>query len=193
MTARKGMTLVEILVVLAIVAILAALLTPTLMEARRAAQRTRCMSNLRQIHAAISLYRTAEGRDGVYGETHEMGLPAAIGPLVFGTPAERRWPRELITCRGYTEHAHPTGYSFHFSGPPGTPERPSGWAWNVRRYQENMILVSDMNHDLEPYGLDSPARRHRALGVYLDGHVRVVVGYGHPNTSSFFLSEVPEP
>lgn len=46
---RKGVTLVELLVVFAIVAILMALLIPAVFSAREVARRTKCVSNLRQL------------------------------------------------------------------------------------------------------------------------------------------------
>ena len=58
----KGFTLIELLVVIAIIAILAALLTPALKGARDSAQRSKCVSNLRQMTLAIFNY--ANDNDG---------------------------------------------------------------------------------------------------------------------------------
>lgn len=53
----RGFTLTELLVVVALIALLVAVLLPVVQNARRAAQRTVCISNLRQIGLAVRMYR----------------------------------------------------------------------------------------------------------------------------------------
>jgi prepilin-type N-terminal cleavage/methylation domain-containing protein/prepilin-type processing-associated H-X9-DG protein len=53
---RCGFTLIELLVVIAILAIMAALLFPVFAQARDKARQAACLSNLRQIGSALTLY-----------------------------------------------------------------------------------------------------------------------------------------
>ena len=64
---RRGFTLVELLVVVAIIAILAGLLLPSLASAKQNALRANCLSNLRQIGFAIQNYAPDYGGRIPYG------------------------------------------------------------------------------------------------------------------------------
>jgi len=73
----KGFTLVELLVVIGIIALLIALLLPSLNRARETANRVKCASNLRQIGQAILLY--SNENKGAYPRT---AFSSGVVPLV---------------------------------------------------------------------------------------------------------------
>lgn len=64
---RKGFTLIELLVVIAIIAILAAILFPVFAQAKAAAKKTACLSNMKQTGTAVELY--IQDYDSLYPQT----------------------------------------------------------------------------------------------------------------------------
>jgi prepilin-type N-terminal cleavage/methylation domain-containing protein len=61
---KKGFTLIELMIVIAIIAILAAVLVPNFMRAREASRLTACKSNLKNISTAVETY--SNDWDGLY-------------------------------------------------------------------------------------------------------------------------------
>ena len=56
---RKGFTLVEIMIVVAIIAILAAIAIPNFIKSRKESQKNACIANLKQIEGAIEQAKLA--------------------------------------------------------------------------------------------------------------------------------------
>ena len=91
---RGAFTLLELLVVIGIVAILAALMLPALASAREASRRTACLGNLRQAAIAIQCY--ADDNDGSipYGpKAPPFTSPASFYPSTGA-------PTSLLSIRG---------------------------------------------------------------------------------------------
>lgn len=78
---QRGLSLVEVRCSAAIVAAIAAILTPVLQGAVLAAKQSGSIGNLRQIHIGMSLYREAHDPKVEFGRPSLMGLPP--NPIVW--------------------------------------------------------------------------------------------------------------
>lgn len=122
---RGGFTLIEALVVVAIIAFLIALFIPVSRGAREAARRTQCVCNLKQIGLALHNYADAWG-----------GFPSVPDPVEVPTPpgyaSSTSSPAVLVALLPYLEQAGvfhalnfrvPLGDGFDLDGANGTVAR----------------------------------------------------------------------
>ena len=112
-------TLIELLIVIAIIAILAAMLLPALDQARRRAKSIQCVGNLRQLGAGLSLY--VSDSDGIlppgdYSSSGGTWTQIMMGPNANGTFASkagyingRYLSIRLLCCPAMSGHYNMTG------------------------------------------------------------------------------------
>lgn len=124
---RQGFTLIELLVVIAIIAILAAILFPVFAQAREKARATSCLSNMKQIALAFSMYQIDQ--DGCFPSVYDDSLGYPAGRIIW---ADKIMPyiknRDIFACPGGPN-------TINLTPEPGT------WPNNLQgtRYSMNMV------------------------------------------------------
>src|SRR5881394_1440888 len=81
----RAFTLVEILVVIGIIALLLALLLPSLARARESARRTQCLANIAELGRAVLLYAN-DNKDHLPDAGSGNAPDALMSPRAVGLP-----------------------------------------------------------------------------------------------------------
>jgi prepilin-type N-terminal cleavage/methylation domain-containing protein/prepilin-type processing-associated H-X9-DG protein len=160
-------TLTELLVVMAVISILAALLLPTLGKAKEAGKATACLSNLRQIGTSLQLYVDDNHnlmpfmRDRDLSLTNEQPTPDLVLSNYLGN-------RNILRCPSDNQEL------FQTTG--------SSYSWLSLLNTQNASSLRVMNMDVEPHRIPvffDKAAFHAARGkgrginfLYADGHIR---------------------
>lgn len=131
---RLGFTLVELLVTIAVLALLAAILTPALAQGLGSARRATCLSNLRQIYAGFALYAAdhkglnppkfevkkmrltaSDGTEGRVLNTPDFGIQTVLAPYV-GDAGVFRCPADSGDAKDPTPLWQQCGCSYEVKG-----------------------------------------------------------------------------
>ncbi len=150
MSKQRAFTLIELLVVIAIIAILAAILFPVFAQAKKAAKKTSCLSNVKQMNLAILMYCQ---------DYDEMFPKLVIAPLpnvdtVFQTIQPYMKNEQIGRCPS-------RGASFVL--PDGTQIRGYWMDFSLWRNM-GFTWITDTDYGVNEYYINQDPARNRGLG-----------------------------
>jgi prepilin-type N-terminal cleavage/methylation domain-containing protein/prepilin-type processing-associated H-X9-DG protein len=183
----QAFTLVELLVVIAVIAILASLLLPALASSKKRARAIQCVNNLKQVGAGAHMY--AHDNDNILQLDSLIPGSGTWASILFTNVGLEQ--REIFLCPSYKPFVWENWvnvYGIRRDAPPECAKGPNGIFFRVDCVNNptEYLLVGDTTSQAQggftarqyyQFQVSSPLRmihaRHfgRANGLFLDGHV----------------------
>jgi prepilin-type N-terminal cleavage/methylation domain-containing protein/prepilin-type processing-associated H-X9-DG protein len=215
MKRNRAFTLIELLTVIAIIGILAALLFPVLNSAKRQAQRTFCLNNLRQTNFGIHIYTDEHDETLPLDPNHSptnflmnyeqlikssAGLSGAVSnSTLFACPSDNFFYSDAFASSLISQSAHSqaiynySSYTFNAGNVfvitnrwPGI----AGWKMSSITEPAKTVLVYDLPA-YAPYSWHQPQRLPSGLVMGVNNS-KNMIGFvdGHVSYVKIFYDEV---
>jgi len=183
----QGFTLIEVLIVVAIIIMLAAMLMPVFEVATKRAEATSCLTNVRSISIAAALY--AEDNDDILLPARVSGGPVGYSGIGWGLTIQPYLRNEaVLVCTSDTNPTVATGtygvkrsYGINYELTLVGGYNNSALELGDIKDETRTIMFFDIRSDLRRLGLFYPydgtaavAARHRegANFAFVDGHAK---------------------
>lgn len=191
-----GLTMMEALVTLVIIAVLTAILTPVFLKVKRSVQESHSVTKLRELHVALEIYRSnwdAKESYATHNSYYTLALPPSGGRFVWDDLGvdEEFWespcggdPTIFDTGPNLVYGWITPTYVFYDPANFGTPADRSGnytdYKDYIPTYRENIVTFIDPYCNPPGTSFADPAVRKRGIAMTLGGQLfnRVRAGVG---------------
>ena len=174
---QKGFSLIELLIVVAIILIIAAIAIPNLLRARIAANESSAVSSLRTMNTACITYNTSYGQ-----------YPTALtnlAPVASGTTTPTSTAADLLDATLTAAPFQKSGYTFTFGAGGGHHIHDQCRSYEHEPdWRSRVLHQPDWRHSLRS-GYPGSARRYTAVSVTLNPPKVRQQGGGHKPPSFF--------
>ena len=116
MRSQKGFSLIELLIVVAIILLIAAMALPSLLRSRISANEASAISSLRTVNTAQATYAIAYPDLGYSDQLTKLSTPPAGSPVTSNAAGLLDW---VLGCA--SQPCTKSGYDFSVTNPVGTP------------------------------------------------------------------------
>jgi prepilin-type N-terminal cleavage/methylation domain-containing protein len=211
-TTGRGFTLAEMLVVIAIIAVLAALILSALSRSKHVAKKTLCISNARQINLAVHMYvddhadtiLAVTNKDPIfwsYKESIQLYLirnDAKTNDVLFNCPSDdfdcalapiqEFFLFQNVRGKGFhsLKETYYSSYIYNGVAADEVETRTAGKRFSSMREPSHMILIGEISGAiaLSTHDRQQPEQFNNAKSVmsFVDGHVSYIPIYWNGNT-----------
>ena len=193
---NNGFTLIELLIIIAIIAILAALLLPVLARAKQKGGQAVCLSNLKQIGLAFTMY--LNDHDNRFPDRRDLksSLPGGYHPWTSWPPSDPRggWAAVVLKDEGTSDNVWscpnslgvPAGnavQSLQLTGTNGVNATVRYWLWRFDRPDDPVGLEDFWGKTADQSVSNLAAANDSTVGpIYGPADVELAVDSYFPNT-----------
>lgn len=188
---KSGFTLVEMLVVIGIIAVLAAILFPVFSAARKSAHKARCVSNMRQILQAHKMY--SDDHDRTIVPARAGVAPGTLGYTwcILLQPYMKN--ENILTCAAdenpgkatnSTDLPHSYGINYSLAFNTAFAGAPFVMSMSSINRTSDLLLFFELKASAQAMGASytshrlsrvDPRHNERAVFGFLDGHAKLML------------------